>query len=1271
MNPLNPFLRAFFRSTLPAQCNPVNNHILLVPTTEILLVARDRETNTSYADLASSEEFLGSHVLRVPGSNLSAPGKETASTRDLKGKAKQFNTVNGRTVVIKDGFVYSNKGFKDLSQAQLLNDSVYYPNVVDFQQWLIYYISHPLLGALEITDMGAGLLPRLMANGMSQSGPMPPATLSAKGPRKKELKSFSDLLSDFPMIARQMHGGLDQVFKDFSDTLQKPLPPTPEDSADGLDGTSASSVQEGPSTEKKSRSNGHISAPRVQGLSFEDMEGMRHALETAVIATIDLFQLVDKQQLSLLGATTDLTGPLVERLIERYVAESVHHTTVFPRICALKRPEDQELESRIRQMDCVDISQVGIAISGGKQAQHEMVRRLGRGVEEFQKLGVAGSPQEMLEILLNTEKSVTMANEGRSDIGREVTSSVLTFNADTLVSLLLIVVIRSQVRHLHARLFYMRQFIFMDDVEAGESGYALSTFEAVLSYLARDSAGLRKASRRNKLLWQATKDGDVEEMKQIFQPEDAIDDDATEALESHSRAERSSSRENFDDFNRTPPSPRESLSLAHRFSSSTLVQSTDGASGLAHVFPFQTTQDSSASDEEPAYVRRKKRVSMDTRSMSSSSAYSFLSRTTTIDSKGSGIEGDTSVERLSKTHDPSGDSVLMMAVEHSQHLALKYLLSLQAYYPLEIVLDDSKNDGTTLLSAAVQVGHTETINSLLDRIYPADHEQAMRQYLQRPDARGRTAAHYLFNAPKLVEKLGRLLPWKMRDKNGQTPLFALCRSYDHPDYHDMVRRALATATASQGDGAPLHLDDHVDSKGNTLLHIIHDPQLTSHILTHCDSDANATNDKKFTPLMVASKYGRVDMVKALFADAQVDTSARELRGLTAVELAKDDDVRNRIDDLILFSNQPDVNGRTTAVVRSFFVDDASVRLVLKSAVPASSTTITITTCRRSVSDFENLAQCLSTEHPASWLPALTPYRSPFQILSRPSRAVLRDIQLRFDHFLKTLLAHSTFSNHEMLWEFFLVPEMPPEMMLERSQRKAQARAEKVEEEYPPVDDVADVEIFIGHARGTVDKVHRTTRRVVARSNRLKLADADLYDAHSLMVRSLSLLSFLDAAHETALRRLTTTLAHSEASALTLFHSDLLALLSTVTAMLAALSRPQSLIASMATMSKAIERHQSSLRRSDRWPLGLLDDTRARLHQDAADKMATSQRELVGLGSELSYSQQTVAAELAAWQDLQVSMGRNALKNFAKRTVVAERARLEAMKRAMRGVVAVD
>lgn len=82
--------------------------ILLVPTTECLLTGKDRETNSTFADLAGSEEFLASHVLRIPAPTDPASN----NVRDSRGKAKQFNTVNGRTIVVKESFVYSNKGRK-------------------------------------------------------------------------------------------------------------------------------------------------------------------------------------------------------------------------------------------------------------------------------------------------------------------------------------------------------------------------------------------------------------------------------------------------------------------------------------------------------------------------------------------------------------------------------------------------------------------------------------------------------------------------------------------------------------------------------------------------------------------------------------------------------------------------------------------------------------------------------------------------------------------------------------------------------------------------------------------------------------------------------------------------------------------------------------------------------------------------------------------------------------------------------------------------------
>ncbi|PSN73051.1 hypothetical protein BS50DRAFT_542377 [Corynespora cassiicola Philippines] len=1282
---LNPFLRAFFRSTLPSQCSPVQHHVLLVPTTEVLVTSRDRDTNASYADLSGSEEFLASHVLRVPGGvGPNNQVKDGTTFRENRGKAKQYSTANGRTVIIKDAFVYSNKGFKTLNQAQLLNDIIFYPDAFDAQPWLVYFITRPLIGTYEATPIITASLPapghNVPTKQVDSVGAAGASGPSSSMPRKKEVKSFGDLLNHFPMIARQMQPGLERLFKEFSKELEKPLPPTPSQrsrrssmsskrrgsvsSAESMPFSLHSSMSQGP--------NGFISA-----LEIDDEEDiMRRSLETAVTAAIDLFQMVDKQQLSLLGATTDLTGPIVERMIERYITEQVHHNILFPRVCHIRRVDDADLEARMKQMVDIDISQVGIDIGHGRKGKQELSIRLSKAVDLFKKMGVAGSPQEMVEILLAVQKNITMPDStpepngarGKAAASAESYSEkhdhLLTINADTLVSLLLIVVIRSSVRHLQARLSYMRHFIFIDDVESGEMGYALSTFEAVLSYLARDSAGLRRASRQNRKLWQATKTGDLATIQGVLEPDrsfhEAAESDSEDDVVERSRPVRFATLLS-DSTSLAGTTAKGDYGSTHipRHPSPLRARAEDGP--LAHIFPFQRAQTPPPMDRPKV----KKRVSMDTRSMSSSSAVSFRSRTT-LDSRGSGFEGDTSIEKLSKTQGSEGESVLMMAIENKQDKALQYLLGLSEYYSPSFVLEDCSNEGITLLSAAVQLGYSKTTDTLLSYLFDNIHdEEVIRGYFAKQDAKGRCIGHYLFNQPHLIDRIGDLVDWRMKDRNGQTPVFALCRSYDHEEYHDMVDKALLAATRAQGDGQPLHLDEHIDNKGNSLLHIINDPQIAVKLLYRCDSDVNAPNDKHFTPLMVASKYGRTDLVRVLFQDPRVDLSVKDLRGLTAVELAKDDEVRNRIDDLVLLSNEPGPDGRTTTVVRSFFVEDGTIRLVLKSGAPNGNATITVTTCRRSLQDFESLAKWLAQEHPASWLPSISNLASPFLIPSRPARSVLRDIQLRLDAFLKILLTHPTFSTHELVWEFFLVPDIDPSMLAERSARKAELRAERVKEDFAPIYDVREVELFVQHARESVRSLHHASKSVLRRTNKLRSAALDHAEAARLSNTALHSLKFLPEVHLRAIDRYTKTLTQSEASPTAGFYYNMHAISSTINAILVALNRPSTLITSMSTTQKAVDRHHLSIRRSDRWPLGLLDDARSRVQRDAQEKMDRATDELAGLGRELRYTQQVVASELASWQEGRVDMGRKTLKEFARKMVVSERARLESMKRAIR------
>ncbi|MCJ1308093.1 hypothetical protein MMC25_001744 [Agyrium rufum] len=1255
MHSLNPFLRAFFKSSLPAQCNPVNQHshtvspklrfwlrqadvtarplkILLVPTTEVLLTSKDRETGSLLTDLVPSEEFLASHVLRIPDSSAAGQSKELGTVRENRNKAKPFPTINGRMVVIKESHVYSNKGFRNLNQVQLLSDALYYNDGLEAQQWLIYYISKPLIGSIEPIKITPALVPQIIANARSVSTPSTsgsaqhandsnaPNTPNTPGPVKKDIRSFGDLLAQFPMIARQMQSGLEKVFKDFHRDISKPLP-SPH-------GTKPSNLSRRSSVTSSHSGNGSIhsmlsskwskSASMATTYAEDEEDHMRRTLENAVTSAIDLFQQVDKQQLSLLGASTELTGPLVERLIEKYIAEQVHMNTLFPRLCEIRKIEDMELETCIHHMAYIDVAQVGIEIEGGRQGKLELTRRLTRGIEEFKKLVVAGNPQEMMDILLATQKALAMPDapqqqpKTQEQIGSqtpvlsEKSNFLVTMNADTLVSLLLVVVIRSQIHHLQARLAYMRGFIFIDDVESGEMGYALSTFEAVLSYLASDPGGLKTASRRNRKLWQAIKRGNMDEMKAILEPDSisfSDDDDLESSLDEHERslvgfADEATNGDVYSKYSRTD-----------------MPNDMHGAN-LAHVFPFQAANRESPLPNLP---KAQKRVSMDLRSLSSSSEFSFHSRSTDVESRTAGIEGDTSIEKLCQTEDSSGDSVLMMAVEARQPDALEYLLSLEEYFPLQVVLDDQNSDGSTLLSASIQLAHQDLIAVMVEYVLQMKDLHQLHEYLCKPDKRGRTMAHYLFNAPHLIRRFGTLLPWRWKDKFGQTPLLALCRSYDHPHYAEMVNDALECALEEQDDRHQLHVDYHIDAKGNTLLHVVSEPYLALRILQHCDVDPNAPNNKQFTPLMVASKFGRFDLIRAMFLDKRVDIQAKEFRGMTAVELAKDDEVRNRIDDMILVSNSPAPDGRVTAVVRSFFVEDATIRLIIKSGVRSGNGLIAITTCKRSLADFEKLAKWLSIEHPASWLPSIFNFRSPFQIPSKPSRAVLHDIQVRLNKFLRIMLLHSTFSQHELLWEFILLPEIHPEMMAERVMKKADLNSEHIREDFEPVEDVRDVETFVGHARESIRGVNHSTKSVMRRVNGIRNAQTDLSTSLNLLQATLTTLPFLPQAHLSAFYNYAHALAPAPASDPFIhLHTDFLAIHTTILAILSSLSRPHALIAQLQASQKNIDRIQNSMRRADRWPVtinvgGFFDDTKGKImgsgNSDATKRKQQQQQQL--------------------------------------------------------------
>lgn len=177
--------------------------------------------------------------------------------------------------------------------------------------------------------------------------------------------------------------------------------------------------------------------------------------------------------------------------------------------------------------------------------------------------------------------------------------------------------------------------------------------------------------------------------------------------------------------------------------------------------------------------------------------------------------------------------------------------------------------------------------------------------------------------------------------------------------------------------------------------------------------------------------------------------------------------------------------------------------------------------------------------------------------------------------------------------------------------------------------------------------------------------ADLYDASVLLHRAVATIPFLPPTHINAFETYVRSLSPTTSSPYAIFHSSLLALQSTIDAILSALTRPPRLINQINASKRTVERSYSSLSRSTRWPLGLLDDTRQRINEEREERMRVGQTEVDNLSRELRYTQQTVAMELAGWQDMHERMGRRAVRELARNMVVLEKMRLEGMRRALR------
>jgi hypothetical protein len=212
---------------------------------------------------------------------------------------------------------------------------------------------------------------------------------------------------------------------------------------------------------------------------------------------------------------------------------------------------------------------------------------------------------------------------------------------------------------------------------------------------------------------------------------------------------------------------------------------------------------------------------------------------------------------------------------------LRYLL---ANFPTEFIQYDTNEHSKTLLISAVETGHRGIISCVIDWVLALPVEER-DVYLKRTDDWQRTVSHYFFHAPWLIHQIGDMLSWDVKDAGGQTPLFSLCRSYDHPHYHELLEAGFTTWLRNSEGKFP-SIRDHMDKKGNTILHIVKDAKVVQRLL-QLDVDVNWPNERGLTPLMIYSKYAYLNSILIITKDPRCDFDRVDPRGFRSIDIAKD------------------------------------------------------------------------------------------------------------------------------------------------------------------------------------------------------------------------------------------------------------------------------------------------------------------------------------------------------------------------------------------------
>lgn len=227
---------------------------------------------------------------------------------------------------------------------------------------------------------------------------------------------------------------------------------------------------------------------------------------------------------------------------------------------------------------------------------------------------------------------------------------------------------------------------------------------------------------------------------------------------------------------------------------------------------------------------------------------------------------DIPLDCFVKSRSLEGDSCLMFALKQNNEELMNVLLQFEYIFTLDDILEDQNINGSNLLATALAIEHPFT--PTLARIILQANPDEIERYINAQDNHHRTIGHLLYNSYLLLHDFGMYINWMKKDSFGNTPLMVYSRCYDHPNYDEMMSITISLVKQwYMKRGKILSYRDHLDNKGNTLMHTIKDSATLELFLKSFGGlDLNYLNDANQSAVSLAVRYNRIDKVELLIKD---------------------------------------------------------------------------------------------------------------------------------------------------------------------------------------------------------------------------------------------------------------------------------------------------------------------------------------------------------------------------------------------------------------------